>query len=90
MKAFAELLDRLVYTPQRNAKLQLMARYFAATPDPAVGERASTLISADPVAMLQVFYRRQSQWSAIAKGQMVSYGTRPMRALTLKDKFLPI
>ena len=66
------------------------AATIAATPDPAVGERASTLISADPVAMLQVFYRRQSQWVAIAKGQMLSYGTRPVRALTLKDKFLPI
>ena len=66
------------------------AATIAATPDPAVGERASTLISADPVAMLQVFYRRQPQWAAIAKGQMLSYGTRPIRALTLKDKFLPI
>lgn len=62
----------------------------AATPAPGAGERASTLISADPVAMLQVFYRRQSQWAAIAKGQMLSYGPRPVRALTLKDKFLPI
>ena len=60
------------------------------SPNGAAEERASTLISADPVAMLQVFYRRQSQWSAIAKGQMLSYGTRPIRALTLKDKFLPI
>ena len=66
------------------------AATIAATPDPAVGERASTLISADPVAMLQVFYRRQPQWAAIAKGQMLSYGTRPIRALTLKHKFLPI
>lgn len=61
-----------------------------ASPDPAAAQRASTLVSADPVALLQVFYRRQSQWAAIARGQMVSYGTRPLRALTLKDKFLPI
>ena len=66
------------------------AATIAGTPDPAGAERASTLISADPVAMLRVFYRRQSQWAAIAKGQMLSYGTRPIRALTLKDKFLPI
>lgn len=60
------------------------------SPDPAAGKRAATLINADPVAMLQVFYRRQPQWSAIAKGQMLAFGTRPLRALTLKDKFLPI
>ena len=60
------------------------------SPDPVAGERAATLISADPAALLRVFYRRQSQWTAIAKGQMVSYGTRPLRALTLKDRFLPI
>ena len=28
MKAFAELLDRLSYTPSRNAKLRLMAGLF--------------------------------------------------------------
>lgn len=60
------------------------------SPDPAADERASTLISADPVALLLVFYRRRSQWAAIATGQMLSYGSRPIRALTLKDKFLPI
>jgi len=37
MKAFAELLDRLVYTPQRNAKLRLLTDYFRATPDPDRG-----------------------------------------------------
>ncbi|MEZ5854277.1 MAG: cisplatin damage response ATP-dependent DNA ligase [Hyphomicrobiaceae bacterium] len=37
MKAFAELLDRLVYTPGRNDKLKLLADYFRATPDPDRG-----------------------------------------------------
>ena len=37
MKAFSELLDRLVYMPSRNGKLRLMAEYFAATPDPDRG-----------------------------------------------------
>ncbi|MEZ5815843.1 MAG: cisplatin damage response ATP-dependent DNA ligase [Hyphomicrobiaceae bacterium] len=37
MKAFAELLDRLVYTPQRNAKLKLLRDYFITTPDPDRG-----------------------------------------------------
>ncbi|MGH6865329.1 MAG: cisplatin damage response ATP-dependent DNA ligase [Methyloceanibacter sp.] len=37
MKAFAELLDRLSYTPSRNDKLRLLAHYFASTPDPDRG-----------------------------------------------------
>ena len=34
MRAFAELLDRLVLTPQRNAKIKLMADYFRTAPEP--------------------------------------------------------
>ncbi|WP_421854115.1 cisplatin damage response ATP-dependent DNA ligase [Oricola sp.] len=37
MKHFAELLDRLVLTPSRNAKLKLIADYVAVTPDPDRG-----------------------------------------------------
>ena len=37
MRAFAALLDRLVYTPSRNAKLRLLADYFRRTPDPDRG-----------------------------------------------------
>lgn len=37
MRAFAELLDRLVLTPQRNGKLRLLVDYFRATPDPDRG-----------------------------------------------------
>jgi hypothetical protein len=37
MKPFAELLDRLVLTPSRNAKLKLLVDYLAATPDPDRG-----------------------------------------------------
>jgi len=37
MKPFAELLDRLVLTPSRNAKLKLLVDYIAATPDPDRG-----------------------------------------------------
>jgi DNA ligase 1 len=37
MKHFAALLDRLVYTPGRNAKLRLMTAYFQSTPDPDRG-----------------------------------------------------
>jgi DNA ligase-1 len=37
MKAFAQLLDRLSYSPSRNAKLRLMRDYFRSTPDPDRG-----------------------------------------------------
>ena len=43
MKAFAELLDRLAYTPSRNDKLRLLADYFAATPDPDRGYALAAL-----------------------------------------------
>ncbi len=37
MIAFAELLERLVFTPSRNAKIALLRRYFATEPDPDRG-----------------------------------------------------
>ena len=37
MKAFASLLDTLVYTTSRNRKLALMADYLRDTPDPDRG-----------------------------------------------------
>lgn len=37
MRAFAELLDRLILTPGRNGKLALLRSYFATTPDPDRG-----------------------------------------------------
>ncbi|MBM3601400.1 MAG: cisplatin damage response ATP-dependent DNA ligase [Alphaproteobacteria bacterium] len=43
MKAFAALLDRLVYTPGRDAKLRLLADYFARNPDPDRGYALAAL-----------------------------------------------
>ncbi|WBU51834.1 cisplatin damage response ATP-dependent DNA ligase [Paracoccus sp. SCSIO 75233] len=37
MREFAHLLERLAFTPQRNGKLRLLARYFGATPHPERG-----------------------------------------------------
>ena len=37
MEAFANLLERLLLTPSRNAKLALMANYFVTQPDPERG-----------------------------------------------------
>ncbi|MEO1694930.1 MAG: cisplatin damage response ATP-dependent DNA ligase, partial [Pseudomonadota bacterium] len=48
MRAFAALLDRLVYTPGRNAKLTLLADYFRATPDPDRGWALAALTDGLP------------------------------------------
>ena len=37
MRAFADLLDRLIYTRSRNAKLRLIGDYLRTTPDPDRG-----------------------------------------------------
>ncbi len=37
MKAFAELLERLLYSPARNTKISLLRAYFASRPDPERG-----------------------------------------------------
>jgi len=37
MKAFAELLERLLFSPGRNAKIALLRQYFATRPDPERG-----------------------------------------------------
>lgn len=37
MRAFADLLDRLIYTRSRNAKLRLIGAYLRTTPDPDRG-----------------------------------------------------
>ncbi|MEO9189179.1 MAG: ATP-dependent DNA ligase, partial [Acetobacteraceae bacterium] len=37
MIAFAELLERLVFTQARNAKIALLRHYFATEPDPDRG-----------------------------------------------------
>jgi DNA ligase 1 len=48
MKAFAELLDRLVYSPSRNTKLRLMQDYFRQTPDPDRGWALAALTDGLP------------------------------------------
>ena len=46
MKPFAELLDRLLYTPQRNAKVALLVDYFRSVPDPDRGWGLAALTGA--------------------------------------------
>lgn len=43
-------------------------------------------ISADPAAFFMVFWARQSQWNAIAKGQLVAWGRKPWLGI----KFRPL
>src|SRR5260370_3553207 len=43
MKRFARLLDQLSYQSQRNAKLRLVADYFATAPDPDRGYALAAL-----------------------------------------------
>ena len=48
MLKFSRLLDRLVYTPGRNAKLRLMIDYFRTTPDPDRGWALAALTDGLP------------------------------------------
>ncbi len=50
MKAFAELLDRLVYTPGRNAKVRLLQEYLRSVPDPDRGWALAALTDGLPFA----------------------------------------
>lgn len=46
MKPFADLLERLLYTPQRNVKIALMEDYFRSVPDPDRGYGLAALTGA--------------------------------------------
>lgn len=46
MKAFAALIDRLAFTPSRNAKLRLLEGYLKAAPDPDRGWAVAALTGA--------------------------------------------
>lgn len=48
MRAFARLLDRLIYTRSRHGKIALIADYLRATPDPDRGWALAALTSALP------------------------------------------
>lgn len=45
--------------------------------EPPSARRVDCYISADPVAFLLVVWNRQSQWTAIAKGQLLAWGRKP-------------
>lgn len=51
MRLFAEVLDRLVYTPGRNAKLRLLRDYFGTAPDPDRGYALAALTGELPFSL---------------------------------------
>ena len=64
MDRFADLLDRLVLTSSRNAKLKLLADYFRTVPDPDRGLALAALTgelsfaSVKPVVLRQLAVER--------------------------------
>lgn len=57
----------------------LDTRWSAPTPN-------DTVLVADPATLLLVFMGRVSQWSAIARGRILSFGRRPWLALSLTSR----
>jgi DNA ligase-1 len=53
MRAFSELIDRLVLTPSRNGKLKLLKDYFAQTPDPDRGYALAALTDGLDIAAVK-------------------------------------
>ncbi len=51
MKAFSQLLDKLSYTPSRNAKLTLLQDYFRSAPDPDRGYALAALTDELPLSV---------------------------------------
>jgi DNA ligase-1 len=50
MDRFADVLDRLVTTSQRNGKIRLLASYFRSTPDPDRGFALAALTDGLPMS----------------------------------------
>ena len=61
--AFADLLERLVFTPSRNAKIALLRRYFATQPDPDRG------IGLAAITGELVFHRREARLDPRPRGR---------------------
>ena len=53
----------------------------------AATHRPDVRISADPVALLLVLYKRRSQWPAVARGRLLAWGRRPWLAFSLASRF---
>jgi hypothetical protein len=47
--------------------------------------RVDCHILADPAAFFMVFWQRQSQWNAIAEGQLIAWGRKPWLGLKFRS-----
>jgi uncharacterized protein (TIGR03083 family) len=59
----------------------------ALTVTPGRVDRADCRVSADPLAMVLVFYGRASQWSQIARGKLIAFGRKPWLAFRFTSLF---
>ncbi|MGH9124669.1 MAG: maleylpyruvate isomerase N-terminal domain-containing protein [Acidimicrobiales bacterium] len=57
------------------------------TVEPPAGQKVQCHILADPVGFVLVAYGRVSQWTAISKGQLFTFGTKPWMAFKFKSFF---
>ena len=62
MKNFSHLLDRLLLTPSRNAKLQLLQDYFGQTADPDRGYALAALAGSLEIANVKPAVLRQMMY----------------------------
>lgn len=51
------------------------------------GKKVDCTVLADPAALLLVVWKRRSQWSAIARGQLLAWGRKPWLGLKLTSIF---
>ena len=82
MKPFAELLDRLLYTPQRNAKLALVRDYLRDAPDPDRGWALAALtgeldFSAAKPGLIRELGRRRRSTRCCSAGPTTTSATSP-------------
>ncbi|HEY3691504.1 MAG TPA: maleylpyruvate isomerase N-terminal domain-containing protein [Pseudonocardiaceae bacterium] len=55
------------------------------TVEESSARRVDCHILADPAAFFMVFWQRQSQWNAIAKGQLIAWGRKPWLGLKFRS-----
>ena len=79
MRAFARLLDCLVYTQSRNRKVSLLGRYFRRAPDPDRGWALAALTDGVP---LRLPLRRMLMDLSAASSIRCSIGCRAITSAT--------
>ena len=66
-------------------RIQYMFNDGSLTVEEPSTRRVDCHISADPAAFFMVFWQRQSQWNAIAKGQLIAWGRKPWLGLKFRS-----